>query len=91
MEAEHRVEQGVDSWWVSVSDQGPGIAPERVETLFNAFTRGETHGQPGVGLGLFISSQAARLLGTKLEVASTVGAGTRFGLMLRNLPAVDAV
>jgi signal transduction histidine kinase len=91
VEAEHRVEQGVDSWWVSVSDQGPGIAPERVETLFNAFTRGETHGQPGVGLGLFISSQAARLLGTKLEVASTVGAGTRFGLVLRNLPAVDAV
>ena len=31
--------------------QGPGIAPQTPPRLFDAFARGETHGQPGVGLG----------------------------------------
>jgi signal transduction histidine kinase len=69
-------------WRLFVADQGPGIAPERVKTLFNAFTRGETHGQPGVGLGLNIASHAARLLGSDLQVESTVGQGSTFSLTL---------
>jgi signal transduction histidine kinase len=91
VEAEHGGDGSGELWRVSVSDQGPGIAPERVATLFEAFRRGETHGQPGVGLGLFIASQAARLLGSRLEVESTMGVGTRFSFVLRNLPATDAV
>ena len=69
-------------WVLSVSDQGPGIAPDRVQTLFHAFTRGETHGQPGVGLGLTIASHAALLLGSELKVESTLGQGTTFSLIL---------
>jgi len=65
-------------WKVAVSDQGPGIPPERRDALFQAFSRGETHGEPGVGLGLTIASQAARLLGSDLAVESTVGVGTTF-------------
>jgi signal transduction histidine kinase len=65
-----------------VSDQGPGIAPDRVRTLFDAFTRGETHGQPGVGLGLNIASHAARLLGSDLQVESKPGEGSTFSLTL---------
>jgi signal transduction histidine kinase len=65
-------------WKVAVSDQGPGIPPERRDALFQAFSRGETHGEPGVGLGLTIASQAARLLGSDLSVESTVGVGTTF-------------
>jgi signal transduction histidine kinase len=79
------------AWRLTVSDQGPGIPPDRVDSLFHAFTRGDTHGQPGVGLGLFIASQAARLLGSRLEVDSQVGQGARFSVLLRNLPAPDAV
>jgi signal transduction histidine kinase len=66
-------------WRVSVTDQGPGIAPDRRATLFQAFSRGETHGQPGMGLGLSIASHAARLLGSGLQVESVVGQGSRFG------------
>ncbi len=40
-----------------VSDEGPGIAPEKVGTIFDAFRRGEVHGQSGVGLGLAIASK----------------------------------
>lgn len=69
-------------WVLSVSDQGPGIAPENLSHLFDAFRRGDTYGQPGVGLGLSIASEATRLLGGKLEVQSKVGVGSTFRLML---------
>ncbi|HEX8523580.1 MAG TPA: sensor histidine kinase [Tepidisphaeraceae bacterium] len=65
-------------WRVEVIDEGPGIAPEQVASLFGAFSRGETHGKPGVGLGLNIASHAARLLGSELTVQSTVGKGSTF-------------
>ena len=71
-----------DGWVLSVSDEGPGIGPENLGRLFEAFTRGDTHGQPGVGLGLSIASQATKLLGGKLEVDSKLGAGSTFRLVL---------
>ena len=74
---------GSDHGWVlGVSDEGPGIAPENLSRLFDAFTRGDTHGQPGLGLGLSIASQATKLLGAKLEVESKVGVGSTFRLLL---------
>lgn len=69
-------------WSISVSDTGPGIPPEHVDRIFDAFRRGETLGQPGTGLGLSIASQAARLLGATLAVESTLGVGTTFRLTL---------
>jgi signal transduction histidine kinase len=73
-------------WVLSVSDQGPGIAPDNLSHLFNAFRRGDTFGKPGVGLGLSIASEATRLLGGKLEVESETGKGSIFRLMLPKLP-----
>src|SRR5207248_6794387 len=67
---------------IMVSDEGPGIAPERLATLFAPFTRGETHGQSGSGLGLSIARQASDLLGAKLRAESKVGDGTTFFLEL---------
>jgi signal transduction histidine kinase len=54
------------SLWVS--DDGPGIAPETIGSIFEAFRRGDDHGRPGLGLGLAIVSQAAKLLGAGLTV-----------------------
>jgi len=65
---------------VAVSDHGPGIPPERLEQLFAPFVRGETQGQTGVGLGLYIARQAAEIIGATLRAESTVGDGTTFVL-----------
>jgi len=72
-------------WELSVTDQGPGIAPQHRQRLFDAFARGETHGQPGVGLGLAIAAHASRLLGGQLTFESEVGAGSTFRVFLPNL------
>jgi signal transduction histidine kinase len=69
---------------MSVIDQGPGIAQDRLDGMFSSFTRGETHGQPGSGLGLSIARQAADMLGAKLWAESKVGEGSMFHL---DLPA----
>jgi signal transduction histidine kinase len=68
---------------IRVSDQGPGIAAERLEQLFSPFVRGEMRsGDGGVGLGLFIARQAADVLGATLEAQSQAGRGTTFTLHL---------
>jgi signal transduction histidine kinase len=65
-----------------VSDEGPGIAPEKVGRIFEAFERGDVRGERGLGLGLAIASQAAKLLGADLTVKSVVGTGSTFRLLL---------
>lgn len=75
---------------ISVIDQGPGIAEEKLAQLFTPFARGETHGQPGTGLGLSIARQAADLLKAKLWAESKPGGGSTFHLALpRELPQTD--
>ena len=71
-----------DVWALIVRDEGPGIAPEQLGRLYDAFSRGDTHGQPGVGLGLAIAAQSSRTLGATLSVESEVGRGTVFRLCL---------
>jgi signal transduction histidine kinase len=67
---------------ISVIDNGPGIAAERLQELFAPFQRGETHGQSGLGLGLSIAHQAAEILGAKLHAESQPGKGSTFHLDL---------
>jgi signal transduction histidine kinase len=67
---------------LAVSDQGAGIPPQHMKGIFAAFRRGESRGEEGVGLGLAIASEAAKLLGAELAVASQAGAGSTFVLAL---------
>jgi len=81
-----RVEVGANErktgWELFVADQGPGIPPEHQDRIFNAFSRGNTHGQAGVGLGLTIASRAAEVIGAKLSFDSKPGVGSTFRLLL---------
>jgi len=77
--------QDGNGWAIDVADEGKGIAKEMVERLFEAFTRGETHGQSGVGLGLYIAAQGARVLGGGLTVDSEPVKGSTFHLSLPNV------
>jgi signal transduction histidine kinase len=69
-------------WTLAVSDEGPGIAAEQLGVIFDAFRRGDVHGQGGVGLGLTIAARAAKLLDAVLTVESLPGAGSTFRLAL---------
>ncbi|WP_111657490.1 ATP-binding protein [Isoalcanivorax indicus] len=65
----------------SVTDTGMGIAPEKLPTLFDAFSQVDSSTSRrfgGAGLGLAISRRLCRMLGGRLEVSSTPGQGTCF-------------
>lgn len=82
--ANHMSTGNATGWVLSISDQGPGIEPDKLINLCDAFKRGETYGNPGVGLGLTIATHAARLLGGEIKIESVLKAGSTFRLVLPN-------
>jgi signal transduction histidine kinase len=72
-------------WRIDVQDSGIGIPPDEIGRLFDRFFRASnatTAGRPGSGLGLSIVKEVAELLGGRVEVSSTLGAGTTVSLFL---------
>jgi signal transduction histidine kinase len=68
---------------LSVCDQGPGVAPEERELIFERFQRGrDTRGQAGFGLGLAIGRELAERMGGELEHESREPHGAKFTLRL---------
>jgi len=65
---------------VTVSDQGPGIAPADQARIFERFER--AHSESGTGLGLAISRRLARSMGGDVTVVSAPGEGAHFMLTL---------
>src|SRR5438067_1636258 len=71
---------------VAVDDEGPGVAPEEREAIFERFFRGSAAGQrrgggQGSGLGLSLVSEHVRLHGGRVWVEDNpVGTGARFVL-----------
>ena len=61
-----------------VSDTGPGISPEELKTLFEAFVQTETgrKSQEGTGLGMPISKRFVLLMGGNIHVESELNKGT---------------
>jgi signal transduction histidine kinase len=72
-----RAENGVAV--ITVSDNGPGIAPEDQERVFEEFERLDASSD-GLGLGLPVVRKLAALLGISLTVDSAKGKGARFTL-----------
>lgn len=75
---------------VTVSDDGDGISPDKVEDIFEPFVQvGRNFNSPaeGTGLGLSISRDLAQRLGGDLTCVSTLGVGSAFTL---RLPAAQA-
>jgi len=64
---------------VRVSDNGPGIAPEKLDQIFQPFV--STKGK-GMGLGLAICREIVEAHAGRLEVESALGEGTTFTLRI---------
>jgi CheY-like chemotaxis protein/nitrogen-specific signal transduction histidine kinase len=81
----------VDQITLMVKDSGIGIAPDKLEQIFDAFQQVDasiTRRFGGTGLGLSISRRLAQLMGGTLTAASTLGEGSEFTLTL-SLPRTE--
>jgi len=70
---------------ITVSDCGPGVAPEEAAQLFERFYRGKASrsaGAPGVGLGLAISRALVERQGGRISVDMSSDAGATFSVRL---------
>ncbi|SMP07863.1 hybrid sensor histidine kinase/response regulator [Shimia sagamensis] len=79
---------------ISVTDTGIGIAPDRIEHVFDQFAQADaatTRRFGGTGLGLAISRQLARMMGGDVIATSAVNVGSCFVIQVDfpsvNLPA----
>jgi two-component system sensor histidine kinase EvgS len=64
---------------IEVEDTGPGIEPDRHESIFEPFVQGHNLSERrGTGLGLSICKQCLEIMGGTIEVDSEVGAGSIF-------------
>lgn len=77
---------------ICVADDGPGIAPEQQARIFEPFERIGDRRSEGSGLGLALSAQLVTTMGGRLEVSSTLGAGSTFWCELPhgNAPSASA-
>jgi PAS domain S-box-containing protein len=71
--------------YIDIKDTGPGIAPENVQRIFEAFYQIDNPNRDqrqGVGLGLSIAQTICRLLGHSVTIESRVGEGSTFTVHL---------
>ena len=69
------------SAWVTISDTGPGIAPEHLQKIFHPFFSTKTE-RGGTGLGLSIAHRIIANHGGSLTVFSEQGRGAAFTITL---------
>ena len=70
-----------DEVWISITDTGQGIPPERMARIFDPFYTTKPVGQ-GTGLGLSVSYGIVKKHGGRIDVQSQTGAGATFTIRL---------
>ena len=79
---------------VAITDDGPGIAEEHLPRLTERFYRVDTatsRAKGGTGLGLAIVKHILNRHHGELEIASQIGKGSTFSVVLRPVPAHDSL
>ncbi len=68
---------------IAVSDRGPGVPPDRLELIFDRFTKVDPSRAGGSsGLGLAIAAEHAALMGGYLQAMNREEGGLRLELVL---------
>ena len=70
---------------IEVEDDGYGMTPEYLKTIFDAFTRAEnstTNKVQGTGLGMAITKNIVELMGGTIDVTSEIDKGSLFRVEL---------
>ena len=78
----------------SIRDTGPGIAKDRQQAIFEAFSQADcstTRRYGGTGLGLTISARLVSAMGGNIQVESELGKGSRFYFTLSFGAALEPV
>ncbi len=73
---------------ISISDNGPGVAPELYQTLFQPFVTTKAR---GMGIGLSISRSICEAHGGRLWMEPRKGGGAVFCLTLPLAVSVEAI
>lgn len=74
-----------DTIAIVVADTGPGIAPERLEQIFDPYVRVQQD-EEGTGLGLYIARAIVGAHGGRIWAESEPGAGTTMHICLPSAP-----
>ena len=80
-----RIEQRGGTTVLAIADTGIGIAPDRVERIFDAFAQADatiTRQFGGTGLGTTIARQLTELMGGRITLTSELGVGSCFEVHL---------
>jgi PAS domain S-box-containing protein len=88
LSAEREERDGTPWIRIQVQDSGIGIAPEKLNDVFEEFTQADlttTREYGGTGLGLTISRRFCQMMGGDISVTSTPGVGSTFTI---EIPAV---
>jgi CheY-like chemotaxis protein len=75
-------------------DTGIGIAPEKLESIFQSFRQGQaglSRGYPGLGLGLALVRKLVSMMGGQIHVESQLGRGSTFTVVVPLRRAAEAV
>ena len=67
---------------ISVSDNGEGIAPEKIKTIFDRFSQIHNQDRRGIGLGLYIAKMMVEEHSGRIWVESKLGEGSTFHFTL---------
>ncbi len=92
IEIQERKREGVSSYYISIKDNGIGIAPEELPHIFKRFYRVDAsrhRNDGGQGLGLFIAQKIARRHGGNLRAEESSN-GALFVLTLPIAPSEES-
>lgn len=75
---------------IEITDQGIGIAPDKLDRIFDAFEQSSRHSTAGLGLGLAICKALVQMHSGDISVSSEgINRGSKFTIHLRKTSTVS--